>query len=219
MTNVDDPTLAAARKVSPHHQPWLLTDSERDAYRRTAQASHLAKRASMLGEGKAPLHPINVPRLDPNTLMPQLTPNGLRSLSLFSGGGGLDLGFDRAGFEHVASWDVLEEGAVLGVEPLAFVAENVAAVGGPKFRPYLTERVLAPLGRRYQIFELEMRAEMVGVPQQRYVCERLALFDSKERQKRGRRWGQVHTSAWTSGLGVHRLSGTTRYISSATART
>ncbi|WP_197740078.1 DNA cytosine methyltransferase [Vibrio taketomensis] len=39
--------------------------------------------------------------------MPRLESNGLRSLSLFSGGGGLDLGFDLAGFEHVASYELI----------------------------------------------------------------------------------------------------------------
>jgi len=33
--------------------------------------------------------------------------HGLRALSLFSGGGGLDLGFERAGFTHVASYDII----------------------------------------------------------------------------------------------------------------
>jgi len=40
--------------------------------------------------------------------MPQLESNGLRALSLFSGGGGLDLGFDRAGYTHVASYEILD---------------------------------------------------------------------------------------------------------------
>jgi group II intron reverse transcriptase/maturase len=42
-----------------------------------------------------------------------------------------------------------------------------------------------------------------------YVHERLALFDSKKRQKSGRRW-EVHTRDWVTGLGVHRLTGTVR---------
>jgi DNA (cytosine-5)-methyltransferase 1 len=236
VTAVDEPTLSAAPRVSPHHRPWLLTDAERAAYRVTSQTSRLAKLAALRGEGKPPLHEVNVPRLDPKVLMPQLTGNGLRALSLFSGGGGLDIGFERAGFSHVASWDVLEDAAatltanrpswvvhgglegdvtkvrwrdwrgaadivhggppcqpfsvagrqrgpkderdmfpafvdaVLGVEPLAFVAENVAALGGPKFRPYLTKTVLEPLGRKYTIRQLELRAEIFGVPQQRRRC-------------------------------------------------
>jgi DNA (cytosine-5)-methyltransferase 1 len=54
-----------------------------------------------------PLHPINAPTFDPATLMPQQSPCGLRALSLFAGGGGLDLGFERAGFTHAASWEIL----------------------------------------------------------------------------------------------------------------
>lgn len=40
--------------------------------------------------------------------MPRRRRHGLRALSLFSGGGGFDLAFDRAGFDHVASFDVLD---------------------------------------------------------------------------------------------------------------
>lgn len=43
--------------------------------------------------------------------MPQRSANGLSALSLFSGGGGLDLGFERAGYEHVASYEVLDHAA------------------------------------------------------------------------------------------------------------
>jgi DNA (cytosine-5)-methyltransferase 1 len=39
--------------------------------------------------------------------MPKLDNNGLRTLSLFSGGGGLDLGFDRAGYKHIASYELI----------------------------------------------------------------------------------------------------------------
>ena len=52
-----------------------------------------------------------------------------------------------------------------------------------------------------------------------YVHERLALFDSKKRQRSGRRWGQVNTYAWVTRLGVHRLSGTIRYYSRAATAT
>ncbi|MEU6072270.1 DNA (cytosine-5-)-methyltransferase [Micromonospora sp. NPDC047074] len=43
--------------------------------------------------------------------MPAISSTGLRSLSLFSGGGGLDLGFERAGFDHVASYEIMEDAA------------------------------------------------------------------------------------------------------------
>ena len=52
-----------------------------------------------------------------------------------------------------------------------------------------------------------------------HVHERLALFDSKKRQKRGRRWGRMHTKAWSARLGIFTLSGTVRYIRTATATT
>lgn len=54
---------------------------------------------------------VTAPRLRPAGLMPALPKNGLTALSLFSGGGGLDLGFERAGFEHAGSWDVLQAAA------------------------------------------------------------------------------------------------------------
>lgn len=250
MTSVQPPVLTAAKKVSPHHQPWLLSEEERAAYRLMSQTSRLAKLAAMRGEGKAPVHEINVPRLNPNDLMPQVAPHGLRALSLFSGGGGLDLGFERAGFTHVASWDVLSDSAktlqrnrptwtvhggkegdvtsvdwrswrgradvvhggppcqpfsvagrqrgpkderdmfpafvtaVLGIEPLAFVAENVAAVGGPKFRPYLVQEVIKPLQDRYVIQTMTLRAEMFGVPQQR----RRFVMVGFRRKRDAKRW-------------------------------
>ncbi|WP_222839681.1 DNA cytosine methyltransferase [Pseudomonas lini] len=39
--------------------------------------------------------------------MQQIEGNNLSCLSLFSGGGGLDLGFDRAGYRHVASYELI----------------------------------------------------------------------------------------------------------------
>jgi group II intron reverse transcriptase/maturase len=45
----------------------------------------------------------------------------------------------------------------------------------------------------------------------RYVHERLALFDSKKRSRRGRRWGAEHGYGWYRSLAVHRLGGSIRY--------
>ncbi|WP_182348726.1 metalloregulator ArsR/SmtB family transcription factor [Tomitella gaofuii] len=96
----------------PHHQPRDLTREQRDAFRRTATLSRLAKNAALAGKGPAPVHPVNTPRYQPERLMHSpVATHGLRSLSLFSGGGGLDLGFERAGYEHVASYELLQDAA------------------------------------------------------------------------------------------------------------
>lgn len=97
--------------TSPYHEPWELTAEERQVYREMSRRSREAKRAAMVGEGPTPVHPVNVPRLDVSTLMPTRDSTGLRALSLFSGGGGLDIAFWRAGFEHVGSYEILEAAA------------------------------------------------------------------------------------------------------------
>jgi group II intron reverse transcriptase/maturase len=45
----------------------------------------------------------------------------------------------------------------------------------------------------------------------RYVHERLAIWDSNKRGLSGRRWGVRHDGAWLRSLRVHRLTGTVRY--------
>jgi DNA (cytosine-5)-methyltransferase 1 len=201
---------------------------------------------------------VNIPGFDPLRLMPQRSPHGLRSLSLFSGGGGLDLAFDRAGFDHQASYEILADAAstlmcnrprwtvfggpdgdvtsadwrswrgrvdvihggppcqpfsvagrqrgarddrdmfptfvdaVLAIEPSAFVAENVAALGGIKFRPYLERVVLKPLRAKYTIYRLDLRAELYGIPQQR---RRLVFVGFRERR---------HAARWRAPVPTHR---------------
>lgn len=85
---------------------YNLTESQRDTYRQISKDSREAKSSALLGLSISQ-HPINVPNLNPCSLMDQLPDNGLRGLSLFSGGGGLDLGFDRCGYQHVASYDLI----------------------------------------------------------------------------------------------------------------
>jgi DNA (cytosine-5)-methyltransferase 1 len=93
------------------YRGWDLTDSERDRFRQNTLASQAAKARAVRGECDQPKHPIPVPRLRAEDLMPPMPQNGLKALSLFSGAGGLDLGFDRAGFEHVASFEIMKEAA------------------------------------------------------------------------------------------------------------
>lgn len=93
--------------------PYDLTDEQRQIYRETSRRSQQRKielltRAAELARQDNDVHE---PRLNPEELMPELQNNGFSALSLFSGGGGLDLGFERSGFSHVASYELLEIGA------------------------------------------------------------------------------------------------------------
>ena len=88
--------------------PYHISEERRDWYRRMSARSRQRKIAAGNGALAGGSSQVNTPNLDPETLMPALAPHRLRALSLFSGGGGLDLGFERAGFEHVASFDILD---------------------------------------------------------------------------------------------------------------
>lgn len=218
---------------SPHHRPRPLTATQRERYRRIAQESRKARQSALSGNGPDPLHEINTPKLNPLDLMPKLKNNGLRSLSLFSGGGGLDLGFERAGFTHVASYEIIKEAAetlksarpdwlvfgggdgdvreanfrrwrglvdiihggppcqpfsnagrqrghlderdmwpefvraVKQIDPVAFIGENVPALGSTKFSDYVKETIIDPLSNRYHITSVTLHASDFGVPQVR----------------------------------------------------
>lgn len=89
--------------------PYDLTDEQRHRYRETSQRSQ--RRKQLLTAGLATsvaAEPEAAGRLDPNDLMPQMPSCGLTALSLFSGGGGLDVGFERAGYGHAASFEILD---------------------------------------------------------------------------------------------------------------
>lgn len=85
---------------------YNITTAQRNEYRKISQDSRLAKLAADKGIFKK-VHDINYPKLLPELLMPKKEKNGFKCLSLFSGGGGLDLGFDYAGYAHVASYELI----------------------------------------------------------------------------------------------------------------
>ncbi len=103
-----------------------ITDEKREQYRKISQESRLAKLAAQKGLHSR-IHGINIPQLDPALLMPQLIDNGLETLSLFSGGGGLDLGFDRAGYKHAASYELIP----ICKKTLSLNRPNWKIFGGP----------------------------------------------------------------------------------------
>src|SRR6267154_2153117 len=87
------------------YRGWDITDEQRERFRDNSLASQAAKRRAVHGLCTSAKYPIATPRLHAETLMPMKARNGLTALSLFSGGGGMDVGFERAGFEHSASFE------------------------------------------------------------------------------------------------------------------
>lgn len=85
-----------------------ITIERRQQYREMSIRSQRRKRALLERNRGKLAADIHVPRLDPRGLMPNIVPHGLSALSLFSGGGGLDLGFERAGYSHAASYEILD---------------------------------------------------------------------------------------------------------------
>ena len=85
---------------------YNITDEKRELYRTISHKSRMAKISAEQGLLDS-VHGVNKPLLNPNLLMPQLQNNDLTTVSLFSGGGGLDLGFDRAGYKHIASYELI----------------------------------------------------------------------------------------------------------------
>jgi DNA (cytosine-5)-methyltransferase 1 len=112
---------------SSWYKGWDLTAEERERFRRTTMASQAAKARALSGECTAPKYPIPSPRLKAEHLMPVQPQNRFGALSLFSGGGGLDIGFDRAGFDHIASFELREDAATV----LRAARPHWTVYGGP----------------------------------------------------------------------------------------
>lgn len=90
-----------------NHIPWNISDERRAEYALSSRVSQQARADAIARASVSETVPLTL-QYSPELDMPQQPSNGLKALSLFSGGGGLDLGFDLAGYEHVASYDVLE---------------------------------------------------------------------------------------------------------------
>lgn len=199
-TDTEDDARAYLRRGTdaPWYSGWKLTDLERERFRQISQSSRQAKVKALAGECDQPKHPIPTPRLDPLELMPQQEANGLSSLSLFSGGGGLDIGFERAGFEHVASYDILDDtGEVLGEarpdwKVFSGRAGDVTAVkwsqykgkvdviqGGPPCQPFShAGRQMGAADARDMVPEL-VRA-VLAVRPKAFVCENVSGLAAKK---------------------------------------
>jgi len=85
---------------------YTISNEKREEYRKISNESRLSKIAAEQGLLDS-IHNINIPIFNPDLLMPQLKNNGLTTVSLFSGGGGLDLGFSKAGYTHLASYELI----------------------------------------------------------------------------------------------------------------
>lgn len=189
--------LGARGTEAAWYQGWQLSDEERAAFRATTIASQAAKRKALAGLCVAQKHPINTPNLDTEALMPQQEKNGLNGLSLFSGGGGLDIGFDRAGFDHVASYEIMDgaasvlrsarpgwtifgghDGDVRGVKWGKYRDKVDVLHGGPPCQPF------SNAGRQKGANdERDMIPEFVravkGVKPKAFVCENVSGLTAK----------------------------------------
>lgn len=153
----------------------------------------------------------------------QIHPEKSRVVTLANG----EDGFDYLGFHHrmVKSWRTGVRYCNRWPSPraMASVRAKIKAITAPRTRlPWPTETLVAelnPVLRGWGNYFRWGNSTKKFAQIDSYVHERLALFNSKKHQHSGRRWGMVHTSEWFHELGVHRLTGTIRYVSSATGVT
>ena len=84
---------------------WNISSERRDWYRQKSKSSAERKRKA---KGNVPSVARRKHVLDNSQNMPQLSKAPIDCVSLFSGCGGLDIGFERAGFGHIFAADILE---------------------------------------------------------------------------------------------------------------
>ena len=153
----------------------------------------------------------------------QMHPAKSRVLTLANGEDGFDyLGYHlrlvkswRTGTRYCNRWP--------SQRAMASVRAKIKAITAPRSRlPWATEQLVAelnPVLRGWGNYFRWGNSTTKFVQIDRYVHERLALFDSKKHQRAGRGWGQMHANTWLDTLGVCRLTGTVRYGAPATAVT
>ncbi len=69
--------------------------------------------------------------------------------------------------------------AVLEIEPLAFVAENVTALVGKKFSRYVRDIIESPLSKKYHLQSFILNAPDFGIPQ---IRKRVFFVGFRDRQ-------------------------------------
>jgi DNA (cytosine-5)-methyltransferase 1 len=105
---IEEQSYTSTGTKAPWYSGWDISKKTANEYRIRSQKSYQARRNALTLVDSNQEFQINNPNLRPEKLMPKIKGHGLRSLSLFSGGGGLDLGFDLAGYTHVASYELLD---------------------------------------------------------------------------------------------------------------
>lgn len=180
------------------YQARELSEEQREVFRQRSSQSQLARIRAEKEDVEGARDWINTPNLDPNELMPQIDRHGLRCLSLFSGGGGLDLGFDRAGYFHVGSYELLEfagdtlrmnrpdwevfsgdDGDVTRVDWTPYEGVVDVVHGGPPCQPFsMAGRQNGKLDPR-DMFPEFVRAVQTVKPRA-FVAENVAGLDTKK---------------------------------------
>lgn len=84
---------------------WKISAERRDWYRQKSKSSAERKKRA---QAKKPTKAKRTHVLDNIQNMPQLAQAPIDCISLFSGCGGLDIGFERAGYEHIFAADILD---------------------------------------------------------------------------------------------------------------